>query len=315
MKMSEKKRRLMGLKAKFLFLVLLPVLVTFAAIGYFSRENMFSFGKNIKTETTTMVTDLAEKTILEKARSVAREFKLALKLNPGLKPRQFDSNKFMHEVAIQKVGKTGYTCLYATPDHVTHVSPLWIHPNKKLIGRDTPSLMKKPLGSRYRDWFSIYKGAYYGEEAAGYYLWADADNVLREKYMACVPVKNTPYIIAATTYLDDFLTPIQQIEQQIGGHINGMRDVHLLTMAVGLVLIICFVIFSIQRLTRQIVKLTKAIIDVSTGEVDSEIEVIRSNDEIQDLSEAFERMRTGVKFTMKKLQSYQRAGSGTQPTP
>jgi HAMP domain-containing protein len=301
MKMKQEKRRF-GLKRKFLFRVLAPVLLTFIVIGVYSTISMNRFGKNIRTEATSIVTDIAEQMILEKARSVSREFAVAMRMWPDLTSDAFNKNKLIQDIAVQKVGQTGYTCLYEVPNQATKTSALWVHPNGKLIGKDTPSLMKKPLGDRYDDWFTIYKGAYQGKESFGYYLWEDADGKLREKYMACVPVADTPFVIAATTYLDEFLTPVKKVENRISDQVSNMRLINSATMVIGLLLLIGVVIYSIQKLTLQIVKLTSAISNVSMGKVDDEIEIVQSNDELQDLSEAFERMRTGVKFIMQKLE-------------
>ncbi|MFH0780641.1 MAG: HAMP domain-containing protein [Pseudomonadota bacterium] len=298
--------RVFGLKEKFLLMVLFPVVVTFVVIAVYSRMSMNAFGEKIGLESTTIVTQMAEAAILEKARSVAKQVELALQMNPTLAPEEFNNDPVISKLATQKVGLTGYTVMFSVPDKNTQRSLTLVHPAKDLIGKDTPSIVKKRLGERYLDWFKIYSSPATGKEGTGYYPWKDDQGKERNKFMASVPIANTPYAISATTYLDEFLTPVKKVESEISDHIAGIGRVHMGTMFVGLIVFAACVIFGISRISKKIVALTHAIGEVSMGRVDNEIEIIKSNDELQDLSEAFERMRTGVKFIMQKLEKSQK---------
>ncbi len=302
----QHNKRVFGLKEKFLLMVLLPVLVTFVIIAVYSRMSMDAFGEKIGVEATTIVTQLAEAAILEKARSVAKQVDLILQMNPGLDRAEFNNHPIIKMLATQKVGLTGYTVLYSVPDKTNPGFLTLVHPAKELIGKDTPPIVQKRLGDRYQDWFKIYKGPQTGMESTGYYPWKDEKGNERNKFMACVPIVNTPFAISATTYLDEFLAPVKTVKTEISDKIAGIGVVHMGTMAVGLVVFAACVWFGITRISRQIVQLTHAIGEVSMGRTDNEIEIIKSNDELQDLSEAFERMRTGIKFIMQKLEKSQK---------
>ena len=302
----QQNKRILGLKEKFLLIVLLPVLVTFIVIAVYSRVSMNAFGEKIGVESTAIVTQMAEAAILEKARSVAKQVELALQMYPGLRREEFNDHSVIGKLATQKVGLTGYTALFSIPEKNSPGYPTWVHPAKELIGKDTPPIVQKRLGDSYLDWFNIYKGPGEGKEATGYYLWKDEQGKERAKFMASVPVANTPYAVSATTYLDEFLVPVKKVEGEIDDHLASIGMVHMGTMAVGLIVFAGCVLFGISKISRQIVRLTEAISEVSMGQVDNEIEIVKSNDELQDLSEAFERMRTGVKFIMQKLEKSQR---------
>lgn len=302
----QKNKRILGLKEKFLLMVLFPVVVTFVVIAVYSRSSMNAFGEKIGRESTAIVTQMAEEAILEKARSVAKQVELALQMNPALPPEKFNDDPLISKLAHQKVGLTGYTVLYSVPDSKNPGYLTLVHPAKELIGKDTPPIVQKRLGERYKDWFTVYQGPLTGKESSGYYPWKDDKGKERSKFMACVPIANSHYAISATTYLDEFLTPVQKVEGEISDQIAGIARVHLGTMVIGLLAFAACVIFGISRISKKIVALTHAIGEVSMGRVDSEIEIVKSNDELQDLSEAFERMRTGVKFIMQKLEKSQR---------
>lgn len=302
----QQNKRVFGLKEKFLLMVLFPVVVTFVVIAVYSRMSMNAFGEKIGVESTTIVTQMAEAAILEKARSVAKQVELALQMNPGLAPLDFNNDPVIGKLATQKVGLTGYTVLYSVPDSTNPGYLTLVHPAKELIGKDTPPIVKTRLGERYKDWFAVYQGPLTGKESSGYYPWKDDKGKERDKFMACVPIANTHYAISATTYLDEFLTPVKKVESEISDHITGIGRVHMSTMLIGLIVFAACVIFGISKISKKIVALTHAIGEVSMGRVDNEIEIIKSNDELQDLSEAFERMRTGVKFIMQKLEKSQK---------
>lgn len=297
----QKGKRILGLKEKFLLMVLIPVVVTFVIIGAYSRWSMNIFGEKIGTESTTIVRGLAEAAIIEKARSVAKQMELALQMYPNVPREEFNSHPVLQKLATQKVGLTGYTVLYSIPDEKYPGFPTWVHPAQDLVGKETHALVKKRLGDRFQAFYTIHSAPQSGKEAAGYYPWQDEKGVERDKFMASVPIAGTRYAISATTYLDEFLSPVKKVESEISDQIAGIGLVHLVTMIVGLLVFTACVVWAITRISRQIVKLTEAIEEVSMGKVDNEIEIIESNDELQDLAEAFERMRTGVKFIMQKL--------------
>lgn len=294
------QKRLLNLKTKFLLIVLVPVLMTFIVIAIYSRLSMNTFGNKISNQSTEIVTKMAEQAVVEKARTVARELRLALAQFPDLPPEQLNDTPLIHQTAIQKVGRTGYTVLWGVPAAGSVISPTWIHPDSSLVGKDTPTLVQKRLGSRYQDWFTIYKGCYNQQESKGYYLWEE-NGVVRQKFLACTPIPDTPYAVSATTYLDEFLAPVKNLETEIHDEFGAINLVNLATMASGLFIFILCTLLGISRITRQIVTLTQAIEDVSLGKIEQQISIVKSNDELQDLSEAFERMRTGVKFLMEKL--------------
>lgn len=297
-KPSPKPRRI-GLRGKmFVFFFLVPIiLITAAGALYLLQLNDLS--SLITKESSKMVTKMAENAIIENARSVAKQVKLYLSSHLELKKEGFNHDTAFKKVAIQKVGMTGYSCIYSIPDE-NGLSSLWAHPNPKLIGVDVPKIMRKPLGKEYHRWWGVYKGAYKGKESKGYYTWEDADGRLREKYMVCTPVAGTPYVVASTTYLDEFTRPAELLEKRAMKIVARTRITVFGILAASLVLTALIVAIYGQMVTGKIKYLTDVADRISVGELDAEVET-KSKDEIGDLAEAIGRMQDSIRLSIERL--------------
>lgn len=145
---------------------------------------------------------LGQKIIRAKARDVAKQVGIFLQANPGLTIKELQKNQYLKKFTMQKVGETGYTCLYEAGTGIMR-----IHPNPNLIDFDMQLLSEK-----LPSWWAIFKPTLSGKEVSGYYDWLEADQTTRRKYMTMTPVQE-PFsgqtlMIAATTYIDEFSTPI-----------------------------------------------------------------------------------------------------------
>jgi len=137
-----------------------------------------------------LMEELASETIVQKASETA--VLISLMYENGM-PLDTTSRQFT-EVAMQKIGATGYTCVY---DCKTAV--MLVHPNPALVGYDM-KLLKDKLPS----WWKIFSPSLACVDSRGFYDWEDADGVMRKKYMSMTPVKGTTLMVAATTYLEEF---------------------------------------------------------------------------------------------------------------
>ncbi|NNG01474.1 MAG: HAMP domain-containing protein [Desulfobacteraceae bacterium] len=298
-KKSSTTMKRLGLRGKMvLFFVVIPVFLI-GAFGVSFVDQLMDLSTIITGKSGTMVAGMAEDIISEHARSVAANTKLYLDYNPGMVKADFMNSPELKRIAIQKVGNTGYSCLYSVPDNEGK-SSLWIHPNAKLIGIDLPKAMKKSLGDEYHRWWDVYNGAYKGQESKGYYTWRDADNRLREKFMVCTPIKGTDYIIASTTYIDEFTEPMKSLEGWAQQQTQSIRTNVIIALLASFVLISGIVTFYGYRLTKKIRRVTEVADRISTGELDAELD-IQSNDEIGDLSEAITRMKDSIRMSIQRL--------------
>ncbi len=288
----------LGLRTKMFLLFFLVPLLCVAAAGWLYIQQLRNLSELLTQESTAVVTQLAEQSIGEKARSVAAECSIYLKNNPGLSKIRYNEDPVFREIAVQQVGDTGYTALYELPDS-DGVWRTWAHANPKIVGIDMADL-KTPLGKSFPGFWRVYTGVKKGKESEGYYTWQDADGKFRDKYMLCTPVEGTPYIIAATTYLYEFTRPMIRLSEEAESQTVRILS-FLLAIIGGTLLLIGVIVFLYGHLVTQRIKyLTEAAERISVGELDTEIE-ITSNDEIGDLGEAISRMQDSIRLSLDRL--------------
>ncbi len=297
-KVTGPKGKGMGLRGKiFILFFFIPiVLIVTAGLLYLGQLN--SLSGLITGESTKVVTNLAETIIQDKARAVASEVKLYVDNHSDLKREQFHTDSDFRAVAVQKVGKTGYTALHAVPDD-SGVWRNWVHVNPELIGFDM-SKLREPMGQSFAGFWKVFSSGKDDTESRGYYTWQDKDGSFRDKYMVCSPVKGTPFVIAATTYLDEFTRPILQLESQAKKMTKATKNI-VFGILGGTLLLIGFVVALYgQRLTGNIRNLTNIAERISVGDMDAEIE-IDSRDELGDLAQAVARMQDSIRLSIERL--------------
>jgi predicted Zn finger-like uncharacterized protein len=292
------KSKGLGLRGKMIILFLLIPIIVIAAAGALYLRQLDSLTSLIANESSRVVTRMAEDAIRSTSRAVARECNLYIVSHPELRKTEYDQDPEFRKVAVQKVGKKGYTALYELPDS-SGVWRTWAHANPKIIGIDM-SKLKKPLKNNFPGFWKVYIGVKGGKESKGYYTWQDKDGSVRDKFMVCTPVEGTRYIIAATTYLDEFTMPIKDMEARAKERAVETRNTILLILAGTIILIGVIVSLYGHSLTGKIKSLTDTADRISVGELDAEIE-IKSKDEIGDLAEAISRMQESIRLSIERL--------------
>jgi len=288
----------LGLRAKMIILFLLIPIIVIAAAGVLYLRQLNSLTSLITNESSRVVTRMAEDAIRSTSRAVARECNLYIVNHPELRETAYDQDPEFRKVAVQRVGKKGYTALYELPDS-SGVWRTWAHANSKIIGIDM-SKLKKPLGKNFPGFWRVYIGVKGGKESKGYYTWQDKDGSVRDKFMVCTPVEGTRYIIAATTYLDEFTMPIKDMEARAKKRSVETRNT-IFAILFGTIIVIGVIVSLYgHRLTGRIKSLTNTADRISVGELDAEIE-IKSKDEIGDLAEAISRMQESIRLSIERL--------------
>lgn len=296
-KTAGKRKLSAGLRVKMIGLFMVIPLLMMAISGYLSQRQLNIVKDDITSASTEIVRNIAESSISEKGESVARQCKLYLDNNPSLNPEDLASDPLFSKLAIQKVGKTGYTVL-------STVGPFtaWVHPNPKLNGVVLSKVIKKLLGKDYPRFEKIIAPADKGKniKSSGYYLWKDVDGKMREKYMTLSPVEGTEYNIAATTYIHEFTGPLENMEKQVDNIVVSSRYINLITIAATLVIIGLVVTLYGHNLVSRIRHLTNVADRISIGELDAEIK-IKSKDEIGNLADAIARMQDSLRLSIERL--------------
>lgn len=295
---SGSGRRILGLRTRMFLLFFLVPIVFLVAAGLLYLRELERLTTLLTGESVRIATRMAEKNIAQNARAVATQVKLFLLNNPGLSAKAFNRDPNFKRLAVQRIGMRGYTALYEKPGEDRRWRT-WSHINPKIIGIDM-SKLKKPMGKYFGPFWKIYTGVKNGRESSGYYTWKDKDGVFREKFMVSTPVEGTPYVIAATAYVDELIAPIKLLQTQSTEYTDATRTT-ILIILVGTVLVIGLIVSVFgYRLTGRIKELTEVAERISIGDLDADIP-IRSKDEIGELGDAITRMQDSIRLSIERL--------------
>ena len=303
-----------GLLPKLLFGVFIPILVAFLVIGVmvFTGVNVkgwkFASLKEVGTqslrelnvvsleESKSSLDKLAENIIREKAIDVAAQIEIFVQSHPKMKRDDLLKDPWLMEIAVQKVGETGYTAVHDTQ------GINYFHVNPQIVGTDLHQLAT-PLPAFWKILEASLKGP-----ASGYYDWKDADGKIRPKYMYLAPVKGTDLIVASTTYIEEFSKPSQAIEVRMRQIERGFLEeyeeksqiFYFIILAV-LIILLAVIYFYSRSVIRPIRHLSEVADKISMGELDTPIQ-IRAKGEVGLLAESIERMQMSVKAAIERLQ-------------
>ena len=118
--------------------------------------------------------------------------------------------------------------------------------------------------------------------------------------MVCVPVKRTRFIVAATTYLEEFTKPVKMVEDR-AGEITARTKTFVYGILGGTILLIgVLVSFYGYNLASKLRSLSSLAERISVGELEAKVE-IQSKDEIGDLAEAISRMQESIRLSIDRL--------------
>jgi HAMP domain-containing protein len=287
-----------GLRSKMLLLFFLIPMIFIITANLLYLWQMNNLSSLLTSESSKILKGLVEEKVADAARKVASQCTLYLEAHPGMKKEDFNYDAKFKRIAVQKVGMTGYSALYEMPD-TKGVWHTWIHVNPGIIGIDM-STLKKPLGENFAGFWKVYTGVKDGGESRGYYKWHEKDGSIREKFMVCTPVEGTSFIIAATTYVDEFTGPVKLLKARAKKQTATTQNI-ILVIFIGTILFIGFVVFYFgQRLAGRIKSLTEVSNRISVGELDAKID-ISGKDEIGDLGEAISRMQDSIRLSIERL--------------
>ena len=295
---SARKSGLMNLRTKMLLLFFFVPLILMIGASLLYLWQLDKMSALLTNESTKIVNQMAEDKIADLSTAVAIQCRLYLLAHPEINKEDFMNDMGFKTLAVQKVGLTGYTALYEMPDP-DNIWRTWAHVNPKIIGIDM-STLKKPLGRNFAGFWKIYTGVKGGKRSQGYYTWQDKDGKFREKFMVCTPVAGTPFVVAATTYLDEFTGPVKLMETRASLLTEKTRLISWAILGGTILLIGVIVLIYGHRLTGKIKSLTDVAERISIGDLGIEIET-QSRDEIGELAEAISRMQDSIRLSIERL--------------
>ncbi|HUJ90121.1 MAG TPA: HAMP domain-containing protein [Syntrophorhabdales bacterium] len=271
-------------------------LVRFTSIRDLGFNSLNELGAASLKESTASLNKLGEKMIQEKAQDVARQIEIYMKSHNQKSVAMLASDSRLREIAVQKVGETGYTAVH------DNRGINYFHVNPQIVGTDLHA-----LAAKLPDFVKI-MDAGLKKSANGYYDWRDADGKVRPKYMFTTPVEGTNAIVAATTYIDEFSKPAKAIvekmnlmEQAYSAQYHKRITLFLLIVAVDLVVLLGVIFVYSSSIVRPIRHLSEVADKISMGDLGATVNV-KGKGEVLVLAQSIKRMQVSVRAAIERLQ-------------
>ncbi len=291
---TEKPRICLRSKMTLLFVVFPVILILITDSLLILRMREVS---SVLTDTSSkLLTQSGEKVIIEKARAVAREVSLYLFMYPNLNKEHFNNYPEFKDLALQKVGNTGYTYMLSKPT-TSQPSKIWVHPREDLIGTNATESMRKIIREDFTSWKKIHDDAMEsGKEVSGYYF----EENDRKKYMMMVPVEGSDLYIVSTTYIDEFTQPVVEVQETARQMTTNTLKSAAIMLFATIVLIGTIAYFYGNSISKRILSLTNITDQISVGDLDAQIPKY-SRDEIGMLAEGIRRMQDSLRLSLERL--------------
>jgi HAMP domain-containing protein len=297
---------------KLLIAFLILSVASVGTIGFFAissmgdlrdiaTRNSVSLGEKASADSSAALAALGEAAIKEKALDVSEQVKIYLEAHPGIPGESLGGIPDLTRIAVQPVGDTGYTCVYEKGTALMR-----LHPNPELVNYDMRNLQ-----GTLPSWWRIFEPSLSGAISGGYYDWKDPDGKIREKFMYMVPVEGTQYMVAATTYIDEFQKPVEVTRLTIAAETQKTADTidkqigHAITLFLGIFIALLIgiaglVVVLSRMITDPIRELSRGAEEIGSGNLDHRVRV-HSGDEFELLADAFNRMAEDLKGYMHEI--------------
>lgn len=278
------------------------------ALGLSTANDAKSIGETAIADSTAALNQLGEQIIQQKSQDVAKQLDLYIKDHPSMTLAQLQADPTFSGLAVQPVGKTGYTTVM---DATTLVNAF--HSNPKNVGTDY-----KTYSTTNPGFYAILVKSVGFSDTSGYYDWKDVDGVMRPKfaYYTVLPTATADGVrlrVGATTYISEFSAPAKVTETAIKTKLDatmaqistktesvGTQNTILIVTLITMIVVIGLSYFFASTIVGPVKRLTDIADKVSLGKLDETVD-IETNDEINDLAISFRRMINAFKM----LASYQ----------
>jgi HAMP domain-containing protein len=312
--MTDEKKTGPGLLQRLLVGIFVPILLAFLIIGselfvsmnfgsvHFTSikdvgvNSLNELGAAALKESAVSLNKLGEKIIQEKAQDVARQIEVYMKAYPNKTIAALSADSRFKEIAVQKVGETGYTAVHDNRG-INH-----FHINPQIVGMDLHTLAEK-----LPDFVKILDEGLKGP-AQGYYDWKEADGRVRQKFMFTTPVQGTNLVVAATTYIDEFSQPakamverINEIQKRYTEQYNKRFLLFLLIVLIDLAILLAVIYLYSRTVVRPIRHLSEVADKISMGDLGATIDV-KAKGEVLVLAQSIKRMQASVRAAIDRLQ-------------
>jgi methyl-accepting chemotaxis protein len=271
-------------------------------------EKITEMQKDVVKNTTDALNELGKTAIKNQAISVAETIGLYLKTHPYMTLKALEKDPEFQKIAVQPVGKTGYT---AVADYHTFINIAHKDPN--IVNLDLSTLAEKLPG-----FWAIMSATGNGQPSEGFYDWIDPDGSVRSKYMYIAIIDGETadgamLNVAATTYISEFNQPAELIEDKFAASRNSivsdignakrqlLNNATIFSAAIVLFVIFLSIIFT-RSITTPLRKLTLVGEKIAKGDLETAFPEIKTNDEVTVLANSLEVMRKEIKLSKENLE-------------
>jgi HAMP domain-containing protein len=307
----DQKMNVLGLQGKLMVGIFVPILLAFSIIGVMlflsvgpfvsikglGSASLKELGSASVKESTSSLNNLGEQIIQSKAEGVAKQIEIYLESHPDLSGAALSNDPRLQEIAVQRVGETGYTAVH------NKKGINYFHVNPRIVGTDLHGLADK-----LPEFVKVMDAGLRGP-AGGYYNWKDVDGKVRPKYMFSAPVEGANLVVAATTYIDEFgkpagaiLTKMGQLQEAYTGRYRNRFLFFLAIVLIDLCVLLAVVYGYSSSVVRPIRHLCDVADQISMGDLEAEVNV-EGGGEVARLGRSIERMRTSVKAAMERIEN------------
>ncbi|MCK5852413.1 SpoIIE family protein phosphatase [bacterium] len=154
---------------------------------------------------TKVLTEIGQAVVAIKAN--AASYRLADLLEEIPQPYNYSeltSNSHLRAIATASVysygGESGYIDIYDTNGF-----SIW-HPNDQIQGKSY-----KLWEEEYPDMWRLTKESFTKSFVTGYYTFVSKEGAEERKFMASVHITNTPFVVCASVYINDYFLPVQEL--------------------------------------------------------------------------------------------------------
>ncbi len=300
---KKKKRYFFGIRGKMFVLFFVFPLLSMLVAGYFYLSRLHNVSSLAHTGSNSVVVSLAEKNVIQRAQDVAGEVKLYLDMHPEIFIEQLGYDLEFREIALQKVGQTGYTAV----NHATGADkwffiagPEVVLENgvrKNLVNEELfPVLQKRLSPNELRKMKGmLVQAEQTGRLVTGYCTFVDG-----KRFQAIFPVEGYPLFVHATMLANEFVQPVAAMQGKGNTITTKVEKTVLLGFAVTAVLVAVIILLFASSVSRKIKMLIEASDRISMGEMDVVI-ARKGKDELGVLAETLSNMQDSIKLSLSRL--------------
>jgi PAS domain S-box-containing protein len=291
---------------------LIPIIIFSCLISVFDNRflaqtnNAVHLGQEEQSQRSkTIMKKMSEDLVRQKALDVVLQLEIYLQAHPEMTVKELQTDSKFREIAVQPVGKNGYTAVYDVDTAISR-----FHKDPQIENLDPHSLSEE-----LTEFWTIVKNSLNGRYSHGYYQWKESGGELRNKFMYLAPVnektaEGVRLGVSATSYIDEFTRPIlaaqdisysttRYLMTALAGLLTSFRTTVFFSMGMGMLFVVIFSAWTGTYLSRAVTSLQEATKAVNQGKFDIRVKPVMSGD-VGQLIEDFNRMLARLSLTTVK---------------